>query len=299
MTKLKLLILEPAQSVFSSQQLEKISEKFSVVHKFGDFRNGEFSELDYDEEITLAIDPDSVNWNLDNAFLSKFKNLNALHIPTTNFSWVDLDYLNSKNISFSIVQKYSTDSVAEFALAMMLMITKKLPLIEQNGNIKDFTTPFIGQNIEGKTAGIIGLGNIGTKIAKLMKSLGLKVLYYSKNSRNEQFEFTSIEDLFSKSDFIFPCCAANIETSKLISDDLIKSLNKHQSVVAISKGYFNHELILERAKKGEIYGYAFDFEDPIIKHSGNILSLPHYGWYTNQSLELNAKIWFSNIMGIK
>jgi phosphoglycerate dehydrogenase-like enzyme len=290
-----LLIVEPAQTVFSPAQLSELSSTFNVTHIFGVVNMNQLG-TDFGGDLVVAIDPDTIGWNLDEDTISQFKHLCAIHVPTTSFSWIDLEYCKTKGVPVTTVPNFSTQSVSEFAVMMMSMISKKLPHIAHNKYIQDFTTPFIGQNLDGKTVGIIGLGNIGTAIAKLTQGLGMNVMYWSKNSRNDDFEYSNIPDIMTTADYIFPCCASNAETKDIITDQMIKNLSIHQSVVGISEGYYNHELILERAEKSEIYGYAFDFENPVRPHTGNVLSLPQYGWYTEQSITLNAKIWCENIL---
>jgi phosphoglycerate dehydrogenase-like enzyme len=293
MTKQNLLLIEQSQSIFDKDQIDLIEEKFNLTHVFGNLESSNLTLSDFE---VAAIDPDPVDWNLDVKILERFTDLQKLHIPTSSFGWIDLDYCKKNKVDLTTVQNYCTDSAAEYLVMAMLMLSRKIPLIEQNEMKNEFTSKYMGQNITGKTIGIIGLGNIGNRLGELCDSFGMKVIYWSANSVNKKFEKVEVNEIFEKADFVIPCLASNSETKKIITDKLISGLNCNQFLLTISKGCLNHELAIKLVEQNKIGGYAFDFEDSSQKYNGNVLSLPEYAWYTKESTKNVATIWLNNIL---
>lgn len=80
----------------------------------------------------------------------------------------------------------------------------------------------VNSEIRSKTLGIIGLGTIETRIAELCSNLEMKVMYWSKNVKENDYERPEIDEIFQKADYIIPKFAINEETRKLITDERIK-----------------------------------------------------------------------------
>ena len=138
------------------------------------------------DERILAIDPDFSDWKLPNEVIEKIPNLKAIVLQTTSFSWVDVDFAKSKGIPVMNLRGFSSIAVAEWATMMMLNLARKLPVVIKDGWKQSYTA-HKGLEMRGKTAGIIGLGNIGTAVAENCQGLGMKVQYWSKNSRETDF----------------------------------------------------------------------------------------------------------------
>lgn len=154
--------------------------------------------------------------------------------------------------------------------------------------------------LKNKTAGIVGLGHIGTRIGEILEGIGLNVIYWSRKSRNEKFKYTQLEELFSTSDYIFPTLLVNEETKKVITDDLISKMKNQASIINIAgEELINHKLLLDKVKKNEIYGYAFEnSKDDIKNYEGNIMVTSQYAWYTKESLANSMEIWTKSIEGL-
>ena len=125
----------------------------------------------------------------------------------------------------------------------------------------------IMRTLEGKTAGIIGLGSIGNEIAKNCEALGMKVKYWNRKQKVNDYEFVDLETLFQKCDFIFPSLISNEDTRSIITDNLIKLMKSDASFISIvHNDLYNHELLLEQTKNNKLYGYAFE------ENNSNMLS---------------------------
>ena len=114
---------------------------------------------DNDEKI-LVVDPDWYNWDINASHLSKVKNLKAVCVSTTAYGWIDLKYCKENNIIVCNIPKYSTDSVAEYAIFLMMCLAKKFPLQLKKDYKMEYSIPMLTTEIRNKTVGIIGLGTL-------------------------------------------------------------------------------------------------------------------------------------------
>lgn len=180
---------------------------------------------------------------------------------------------------------------------MMIGVAKKMALISQNNNEKD-NTVHRGVEISGKTAGIIGLGKIGTKIGELCKAMGMRVIYWSKNTRDNKFEYSELSELISNGDFVFPCCAKNSETSTILTNDMLSKMKKEASLVSIARVMeYNKDFVVNMVKDGSIYGAGFEEDGGNLnKYVGNIFSAPEVGWLTDGSIHRNGSQWVESIL---
>lgn len=247
-------------------------------------------------EKILAIGPEILDWKLNNDFIDKISNLKAICLTTTSFSWVDGQHLRSKGINLINNPKTSTESVAEYAISLMLNISKKLPLIIKNKWNLDYDQ-HQGWEVKGKTMGIIGLGTIGTRIAKMGKSMGMKVIYWSKNSRNKNFEYRKLDNLLKNSDYIFPTLARNEETKAILGHKKLDLIPKSSFIVSITdEDLFDFEYIAKKVKNGKLAGLAMESEKrKMMDYEGNIYITPPIAWFTKESFENNINSWIGNI----
>ena len=130
------------------------------------------------------------------------KNVKAICLQTTSFSWIDVAEAKKQDIPVMNLRGFSTEAVAEWAFMMTVNVARKLPLIIKDGWKQDFSK-HQGVELKGKTAGIVGLGTIGTRIAEICNGLGMEVVYWSRKSKDERFSFTELDDLLKKSRFYF------------------------------------------------------------------------------------------------
>ncbi len=266
-----------------------------VVYLTSPAKLSSINELHKDDEKIIVIDPDFVDWEVSQQDLSSIPNLKAVLVSSTSFGWVDQNYLNEKNIPLINVKDWCTHAVAEYAIMMTFNLVRKMPLLIKDGFPLDYEK-YCGFELKGKTTGIIGMGNIGKALTEKLNGLGMKVVYWSKNSKTDKAEYISLEKLFQSSDFIFPTMADNTETQQIITDNLLKSLMPSSYFVSIVHRYYNHNLLLEMVKDGNLSGYGFeDSKTKMSDYVGNIWVAPEYAWCTRESFETNDKKLLDNI----
>lgn len=298
---MKLYIFSPNKEALFTPELEtKLKESFDVTFYTEIKPLEEHTDFFADEsEKVVALDPDFFGWAFKQDKIDMMKNVKAICLQTTSFSWIDSEYAKSKNIPILNLRGFSQEAVAEYALMLTLGVARKMALVAQKGYMQDFIA-YQGIELKGRTAGIIGLGRIGTCIANLCSGIGMKVNYWSKNTRNESFSFCEINELLKNSDVVFVTLAQNDDTAKILTDDLLQTMKKEAIFVSVASKVFNKELIIKMVQEGKLYGYGYEAENanPTL-HTGNIYSLPSLAWATKESMELNANMWVDSMVSVK
>ena len=289
------------RSFFTEKQIENLSKyaKLIFLESYFDLDSAEY--LKDDEEKILMADPEWYHWNLRKDHISKIKNLKAICINTTAFDWIDGEYCNNNGIIVTHTPKYSTDSVAEYAIFLMMCLAKKLPIQIKTNYKMEYNHEMLNTEIRGKTVGIIGLGTIGTRIAELCSNLGMKVIYWSKNKKENSYQRVEVDEIFKKADYIIPTFATNDETRKLITDERIEMMNGNNliNIIINPVEIYNHNLLLKKAENNEI-GYAFEIYDDktLIEFKGNVMATAPYSFYTKESIDRLVELWCNNTIGI-
>lgn len=287
---------------FTKKQKKDLEEIGEVIflEEFFDLDNAPYLK-EKDEKI-LVVDPDWYNWNINANHLSKIKNLKGVCLATTAFDWIDLKYCKENNIVVTNIPKYSTDSVAEYAIFLMMALAKKFPMQLKKDYKMEYSKSMLTTEIKNKTLGIIGLGTIGSNIAEMGNSLGMNVIYWNRTKKDCNYKSVDLETIFTTADFIIPTFATNEETKKLISDDLINKMNNNSLINVINnpKEIYNHELLIKRAEEGQI-SYAFEIYDDgkkMYDYKGNIMATAPYAFYTKESIERLLEIWTQNTISV-
>ncbi len=289
------------RSFFTEKQIENLSKyaKLIFLESYFDLDSAEY--LKDDEEKILMADPEWYHWNLRKDHISKIKNLKAICINTTAFDWIDAQYCNNNGIIVTHTPKYSTDSVAEYAIFLMMCLAKKLPIQIKTNYKMEYNHEMLNTEIRDKTVGIIGLGTIGTRIAELCSNLGMKVIYWSKNKKENSYQRVEVDEIFKKADYIIPTFATNDETRKLITDERIEMMSGNNliNIIINPVEIYNHNLVLEKAGKNEI-GYAFEIYDDktLNDFKGNVMATAPYSFYTKESIDRLVELWCNNTIGI-
>jgi lactate dehydrogenase-like 2-hydroxyacid dehydrogenase len=287
--------------LFPSKEQENLIRKFSdleiIIHE------GKLSELhklqaDRSEKL-LGVDPDSFGWDMDSESLKDISNVKAVFTQSTSYDWVKPDVLKKMGVKVVNCAGFSTDAVAEYAIGMAMDAARHIPLIVKNGWKVDWAGPK-PMLLKGKTLGVIGLGNIGKRIAEIGKGIGMEVIYWSKKTKDKRFKYVTLKKLFSTSDVIIPALVENPQTEKLLTDDLLKSVKESAYLVGLNriKKLWNEDKIIAMVQKGKLAGYAFEGDNakPLPDYEGNILALPPMVWYTKDSLDNLLDVWVNNIV---
>lgn len=287
---------------FTKQQIENLEKYGKTIFLEDTFDLNSAPYLTDEEEKILVVDPDWYNWDMNANHLSKIKNLKGVCLSTTAFDWIDLDYCKNNNIIVCNIPKYSTDSVAEYGIFLMLCLAKKFPVQAKIDYKMEYNEHMLNTEIKDKTVGIIGLGTIGSKIASMCQALGMNVIYWNRSEKQNTYKKVDLETIFKKADFIFPAFATNDETVNIITDDLINQMNGNALINVINnpRVLYNHDLLLNKAENEEI-SYAFELygnEKKMYCYKGNIMATAPYAFYTKEAIDRLVAIWCDNTINL-
>lgn len=241
-----------------------------------------------DEDRFICVNPDYVGWKLKNEDYKDIPHLKGIFTESTGFEWVELDTANKLGIPVCNIVAFNTQAVAEWAIMMMFAVARQTPRLIKDGFPLDYDkdfTKYRGIQLKGKTAGIIGLGNIGSAIAERCAGLGMNVAYWSRSSTDDKYQKLPLEELLATADVIFPTTAKNSETVALINDAMTKTIKPEAMIVDVVHCMFNHQLVLDMVANGKLYGYGFEGEPgEFTAFKGNVWAAPAYAWVTEESM---------------
>ena len=297
---MKIVIIFPRR-FFDPKQLDGLSEHELC---FVEGKNIEIEQIDAlkdEQEKIFVVDPNYLKnaWSgLPLESLDNIAGLRAVCLTSTAYSWVDSSALRQKGIDLTNTPGKSTNAVAEFCIFMMLSLLRKMPLVVKNDWQMDYDQ-MINQEAKGKKAGIVGLGQIGARVADLCEQMGMNVCYYNRSSKQNSWQSLSIEQLCSEVDVLFNSIATPPEVRNLICPDLIRSMKRSALIVATSSPVYDHELVLSQVAAGHLGGYAFESKDhKTDEYEDNVMVFPEQAYYTKETLANTARIVTSTLHSI-
>jgi glycerate dehydrogenase len=148
--------------------------------------------------------------------------------------------------------------------------------------------------VSGKTAGIIGLGRIGTNTAKILKAMNVRVLAYDQNQHDAGravAEYVGLDELFAESDFIFLHCPLFPSTQGIINKDNIAKMKDGVILINNSRGpLVNEQDLYDALESGKVAAAAVDVvstepikEDNVLLKAKNCIITPHISWATKEA----------------
>jgi len=247
---------------------------------------------------------------LNKKVLESTDTLKLLAINSTGYDLVDVSTAKSKGVQVANVPGFSTEAVAEHAIALMLAVSKKIP----SGDVTMRQSPFqidpgnqkhreyLGFDLAGKTLGIVGLGNIGQRVAKIGQCFGMKVLAFSRSQKNiGGVKQVSLEELLQKSDIVSLHVALTPETEEIINAERLQMMKPSTILINTARGQCVDEVALINALQSrQIAGAGLDTivdwsaSNPLLGLD-NVVFSPHSAFFTQESLRNCADIIVDNV----
>jgi D-3-phosphoglycerate dehydrogenase / 2-oxoglutarate reductase len=189
------------------------------------------------------------------------KNLKVIARCGVGLDNVDVIAATAQNIKVINAPGANASTVAEHTIALILMLQRNLYQAindVKQGNWAARAT-FKSDELTGKTIGILGLGNIGQKVAKIAEALGMQVVYWSKSPKVTKYQFLPLEELFTKSDVLSLHLPFNPETENLFNKESLKKLKLTAIIVNTARGQLvDKNAILNALNNNELAGYGSD-----------------------------------------
>ena len=252
------------------------------------------------EERILCLNPDYVDWKLSSEDYNDIPNLKAILGAATSFSWIDTAYADKNSVPICNIHNFSSQAVAEWGITMLFNVARQVPRLIKDGFPLDFNKDFMkyrGIELQGKTAGIVGLGNIGNAIADRLNGLGMNVTYWSRSPKETDYECKELPKLFSESDVIFPTMAHNDKTEHIITPELLGAMKPSAMFISVVHELFDEKIILDMVKDGKLFGFGFEASPAsFYKYEGNVWAAPAYAWVTDQTMHNSMVKWTQNMI---
>lgn len=216
----------------------------------------------------------------------------------TGYDNIDLPYCQSRGIKVANVVNYSTDAVAQHTFALCFYVLEKLRHYDEyvksgayaaQDRFSNFDIPFT--ELAGKTWGIVGMGNIGRKVAAIARAFGCKVIFYSASGQSTctEYERVDFDTLLKESDFLSLHCPLSDKTRNLIDLDALKKMKKSGILINVARGPVVNENDLYTAlTENLIAGAGLDVisaepirkDNPLgsIMDSNKLIITPHLAW---------------------
>lgn len=249
---------------------------------------------------------------LNRAIIEALPQLKYIGILATGTNAVDLAAAREKNIPVTNVPAYSTRSVAQATIALLLELTNRVGHHAQRVRDGAWTratdwcfwdSPLI--ELDGLTIGIIGYGRIGAAVAETARTLGMKVIAYNSSIKSApaHVKFVDLETLFRSSDVVSLHCPLTAQNQKLVNAERLAWMKPSAFLLNTSRGPLVDEPALAAAlNSGRLAGAGLDVlsvepppaENPLL-HAKNCLITPHNAWGTRAARTRLLKIAVANI----
>ena len=226
------------------------------------------------------------------------------------FGNIDLEAAKKRNIIVTNTPDVLTDATAEIGILLILGACRRAPegiKAAKESNWKWSADYLIGKQLTGTRLGILGMGRIGQKIAKVAKSLGMIIHYHnrsklSKEKENGAIYHDNLKSLLSVSDVLSICCPASKETVDMINKDTIEYLPKGAIVTNVARGdIVEDEALIDALNRRKVYAVGLDVykNEPnlnpgYLKHKSAFI-LPHLGSATKETRTAMANLAIDNL----
>ena len=228
----------------------------------------------------------------------------------TGYNNIDLAAAREKGIIVCNVPSYSSERVAHTAIMMILNLSSTMQTqmkMLAKGDHSNFTKHLQVPHVEvnGKTLGIIGAGNIGRAVIKIAKALDMDILVYTRTPREDSdgIRYVDLDTLLANSDYISLHCPLTPQTRHIINKETLSKMKPSAFLVNTSRGALVDEpALIEAVQNGVIAGAALDVqeteppaEDNPLYTLDNVILTPHMGWKGLETRQRLVSILDGNI----
>ena len=268
------------------------------------------------ETVARAADADIILTNkvvLGQAEISQLPRLKYIGVLATGYNVIDIKAAHERGITVTNVPAYSTESVAQMVFSHLLTITNHTEHYAQlnrngrwssNADFCYWDTQLT--ELAGKTMGIIGLGNIGQRVAQIAQAFGMKVKALTSKEAHELpqgIQKTDLNDLLATSDVLSLHCPLNDSTFHLINAETLSMMRSTAILINTGRGpLVDSQAVANALEEGKIAAYCADVmaeeppkaDDPLLNHP-NAYFTPHIAWATKEARIRLLQIAIGNV----
>lgn len=218
--------------------------------------------------------------------IAAMPNLRLIATRSTGYDQIDLDACNARDIPVSNVPHYGENTVAEHTFGLILSLSRQIHKAYQRTIAGDFSLKGLeGFDIKGKTLGVVGAGSIGLHVIRIAKGFGMDVIAFDVKPSHLiaevlDFEYTDLDDLFSRADIISLHAPYNKATHHMINLDSIKLIKRGALLINTARGgLVDTEALIEALDQGIISGAGLDVleGEELVEEEERLLHSPESG----------------------
>ncbi len=268
-----------------SDRFNRVAEKSKIKIVFFDVKEWELPLIEalschknikvisYDSPVDIKkIPPDTkvistsrLHPRIDKHIIDSAKDLKLIVTRTSGIDHIDINYAASRGVFVKNAPDYSSIAAAEYTFCLILALVRKLNIVFSNLSRGDFKRESLtGNELFGKTIGIVGTGRIGSRVASMAHGFGMNLLCFSRSIKDElktnlKAQYVKFDELLKNSDVITLHLPYNHETHHIINSNNIKIIKKGAYLINTSRGGLVCLKTLYRAlKEGILAGAALD-----------------------------------------
>lgn len=305
---MKIVILESLG--ISDEEFNRITKPLTDMgHEFLVYDDGKNDDETLKERVKDAEILVLANMPLSGEVINAAKKLKYISVAFTGYDHIDLEKCEEKGIQVSNAGGYSTDSVAELTFGLITTLLRSIvPLdgVTREGGTKD---GYRQNDLNGKTLGVLGTGNIGSAVAELGLAYGCEVIAYNRSEVQELIdkgvEYKPLDEVLETSDIITIHMPLTDETENLIDKEKLALMKSSSFIINTAVGpIIDNNALADALHNETIAGAGLDRVDmeppvpadyPILKAPNTVL-VPHIGFATDEAMIRRAEITFNNIV---
>jgi glycerate dehydrogenase len=272
---------------FTADQLARL-RKHGQVTQYNDFPD-EQTAAERLKDADIAI----VGWTtLPAAAIGASPNLKYIALAQTGYEFIDHQAAKAKGVLVSNAPGYSRESVAEYAFALALAAMRHIPEADRIARRSPVPTEaLLGNELYGKTLGILGLGSIGGRIAEIGKAFGMQVIGHSRTPKHlPDVKDVSLDELLAQSDVLVIAVDINPSSTGLLTAERLQQTKKGVTLVSVVGNHvLDEQAVADLLHSGHILCAAFEelsqgsydkeAKNPLF-YAPNVVLSPQAGWYT-------------------
>ncbi|MEU9354532.1 NAD(P)-dependent oxidoreductase [Streptomyces griseoloalbus] len=242
---------------------------------------------------------------LDDALLRQLPDLRMISVWATGYDYVDVRAADRLGITVTNVPAYAGSAVSELALGLMLALCRNIARGNRRVRAGALSWQGLhGTELSGRTLGIIGIGDIGSRLATIGAALGMRVLAFSRSMSEERAEKVGVEfrpmaDVLRESDVVSLHLPLTPDTERIMGEKEIAMMKPGAFLINTARAALvDQDALYEALSSGRLAGAGLDDLDPDrrdIIALDNVVATPHIGFCTDTALARKGDICVGNV----
>ncbi len=240
--------------------------------------------------------------------IEKAKKLKFIIAAFPTHDHVDIEACIERGIMVRHIEGYTAYAVAELAIAMMISLLRSMINANEAMRTGEHDVPYLGEELHGKTIGIIGLGDVGIRVAQIAAVLGCRVFAYDLTPSGEAYlsgvTYVKLEQLFTESDIVSIHCPLTPQTEGMVTYDLLSTMKPSALIINVGRSpVIDVDGLIRALREKKIAGAGIDTKeksrmekDHTLLTFDNVIITPHIGYRTRESFERRLDAVEKNIL---